>query len=45
LLLDEYALRDISKPIGVSEYKITKKLPEKFKTSLPSMEEIKKHWR
>jgi len=36
----EYALEDISKPIGVSEYKITKKLPEQFKSSLPSIEEI-----
>ncbi len=36
----EYALRDISKPIGVSEYKITKKLPKKLKSALPSIEEI-----
>ena len=36
----EYALRDISKPIGVSEYKITKELPEEFKSSLPSIEQI-----
>ncbi len=38
----EYALRDISKPIGVSEYKITKKLPENFRSTLPSIEEIEK---
>ncbi len=36
----EYALKDIHKPIGVSEYTITKKLPEEFKSSLPSIEEI-----
>jgi len=36
----EYALRDISKPIGVSEYKITKELPNELKSSLPSVEEI-----
>jgi hypothetical protein len=30
----EYALRDISKPIGVSEYKIIKELPEEFKSFL-----------
>ena len=36
----DYALRDIFKPIGVSEYKITKELPEEFKSSLPSIEEI-----
>lgn len=36
----EYALRDIHKPIGVSEYIITKNLPQEFKSSLPSIEEI-----
>ncbi len=36
----EYSLRDISKPIGVSEYKITRELPDKFKSSLPDIEEI-----
>lgn len=38
----EYALRDISKPIGVSEYKITKELPKEFKSSLPTIEEIER---
>ena len=36
----EYALKDISKPIGVSEYIITKNLPDEFNSSLPSIEEI-----
>lgn len=36
----EYALNDITKPMGVSEYKLTKLLPEKYKLSLPSIEEI-----
>ncbi|MDM8524980.1 PDDEXK nuclease domain-containing protein [Desulfococcaceae bacterium HSG8] len=36
----EYALKDIRKPIGVSEYMITKNLPDEFKSSLPSIEEI-----
>ena len=36
----EYSLKDIHKPIGVSEYLITKNLPEKFKSSLPSIQEI-----
>jgi predicted nuclease of restriction endonuclease-like (RecB) superfamily len=36
----EYALKDIHKPIGVSEYTITKNLPKKFKSALPSIEEI-----
>jgi predicted nuclease of restriction endonuclease-like (RecB) superfamily len=36
----EYALKDINKPIGVSEYFITKNLPDEFKSALPSIEEI-----
>lgn len=36
----EYALKDIHKPIGVSEYIITKNLPKEFRSSLPSIEEI-----
>ena len=36
----EYALRDIHKPIGVSEYELTRALPDNLKSSLPSIEEI-----
>ena len=36
----EYALRDVHKPIGVSEYSIARSLPDEFKSSLPSIEEI-----
>ena len=36
----EYALKDISKPMGVSEYKLTRLLPDKYKYSLPTVEEI-----
>ncbi len=36
----EYSLSDVHKPIGVSEYQITQSLPEEFKSSLPSVEEI-----
>ncbi len=36
----EYALRGIHKPIGVSEYAITQKLPDEFRSSLPGIEEI-----
>lgn len=41
-LVAEYALRDINKPIGVSEYRITDELPEQFRQQLPSIEDIKK---
>ena len=36
----EFALRDIQKPIGVSEYVLTKELPDDLKSSLPTIEEI-----
>jgi YhcG PDDEXK nuclease domain len=36
----EYSLRDLKKPIGVSEYMITQSLPEQFRSSLPSIEQI-----
>ncbi|MBN1165672.1 MAG: DUF1016 family protein [Methanospirillaceae archaeon] len=38
----EYALRDIQKPIGVSEYQLTRALSEDLKERLPSVEEIEK---
>jgi predicted nuclease of restriction endonuclease-like (RecB) superfamily len=36
----EYALRDINKPMGISEYKLTDAIPEDIKTKLPSIEEL-----
>ncbi len=38
----EYALRDIRKPMGVSQYEgiITKSLPKRFQQSLPSVQKI-----
>lgn len=36
----EYALRDVSKPIGVSEYQLAAALPEKLKGTLPTIEEL-----
>ena len=39
-LVAEYALKDMSKPIGVSEYKVTSNLPEDLSKQLPSIEDI-----
>ena len=39
-ILAEYSLRDLHKPIGVSEYELTRILPENLKSTLPSIEEI-----
>ena len=36
----EYSLRDINKPIGISEYTITKSIPTELKSNLPSIKEI-----
>ena len=39
-LIVEYALRGSEKPIGVSEYKLTRRLPKEFKDSLPTIAQI-----
>lgn len=36
----EYALRGLSKPIGVSEYELTRALPVDLRSALPTVEEI-----
>ena len=38
----EFALRDINKPMGVSEFQLTEILPDELKSSLPTIEEIEK---
>ncbi len=41
-LVAEYALSDIHKPIGVSEYKLSHSLPKNLKLSLPTIKQIEK---
>jgi Uncharacterized conserved protein len=36
----EYALKGIEKPIGISEYQLTRAVPEELKSNLPTVEEI-----
>mgnify|MGYP001585172409 FL=1 len=43
-VIAEYALKDMSKPMGVSEYKIVRSIPEKLKTSLPTINELEKEF-
>ena len=38
----QYSLESTSQPIGISEYTLSKLLPENFKSSLPSIEEIER---
>ena len=40
-LVAEYSLKDMSKPIGVSEYRITSDLPEELGQQFPSIEDIR----
>jgi hypothetical protein len=39
-LVAEYALKDISKPVGISEYRLIEAIPEDLRGSLPSIEQI-----
>ena len=41
-LTAEYALKDINKPIGVSEYKLSDYVPAEFADTLPSAEDIER---
>jgi hypothetical protein len=38
----QYSLESSSQPIGISEYQLSKLLPENFKSSLPSIEDIER---
>jgi len=41
-IVAEYALSDIQKPMGISEYRLTHTLPDELKDSLPSIETLEK---
>jgi predicted nuclease of restriction endonuclease-like (RecB) superfamily len=41
-LIAEYALKDMTKPIGGSEYKLFGELPEEFENALPTIEDLEK---
>lgn len=41
-VIAEYALKDINKPIGVSEYRITDSIPNNLRGKLPTIEELEK---
>lgn len=44
-LIAEYALKDMTKPIGVSEYKLSDYVPEELADTLPSVEDIERRIR
>lgn len=42
-LVAEYSLKDMTKPIGVSEYILTEQVPEEFRKALPDADTWEKH--
>ena len=44
-VLAQYAVNSMNAPIGVSEYELSSIIPEEFKSSLPSIEDIEKELR
>ena len=36
----EFALRDINKPIGISDFILSEALPKEFKNNIPTVEEF-----
>ena len=41
-IVAEYALRGMDKAIGISDYKLTRALPKKLRSALPSIERLEK---
>lgn len=41
-IIAEYALRDVNKPIGITEYQLTSAIPENLKSSLPTIEQLER---
>ena len=39
-IVAEYSLKNMSQPIGISEYELTEILPKEFESSLPTIEMI-----
>jgi len=38
----EYALRNINRPIGISEYELTKAIPKNLQSQLPTIEDLER---
>jgi predicted nuclease of restriction endonuclease-like (RecB) superfamily len=41
----EFSLRDLNKPIGISEFNLTEIVPDELKSSLPTIEEIEQEFK
>ena len=42
-IIAEYSLRDITKPVCIAEYTVTRAIPESLKLNLPTAEELEKN--
>jgi len=41
-VLAEYALKSIKQPVGVSDYQLSKAVPEELTSQLPQIDELEK---
>ena len=41
-MVAEYALQDVNKPMGISEYRLPNEISKELQESLPSIEDIEK---
>ena len=41
-MVAEYALQDVNKPMGISEYQLSNEISKELQESLPSIEDIEK---
>ena len=41
-MVAEYALQDVNKPMGVSEYKLSNQIAKELRDKIPSIEDIEK---
>ena len=44
-IIAEYSLRDMTKPIGIAEYTVTRAIPENLRLNLPTAEELEKEFK
>jgi hypothetical protein len=44
-IIAEYALKGYSNPIGVTDYQLSKAIPDELKSSLPQIEDIENEFK
>lgn len=41
-MLAQYSVNSIKEPVAISEYELSKLMPDEYKSSMPTLEEIEK---